>query len=133
MREYEVIVTGGDDLEDLIATALQRAGLKVVSLRSIPDFDAWLATLPDRPVEGLAAAVAAWFNSWGSGGGDYSTETCAQAVCTSDFPRQLARAIYDEISGYSKSPFDAKQLVMEAIESCLPDEDQEGILSWTNR
>lgn len=123
---YEIVVVGPADLSNVLRTALNRAGVDVISMRSAPDFDAWVDTLPDVPVPGLAAAVSAWFSSWGNGGGDVSTETCAQSACVSDHPRELAQAIYDEIAGYSKSPFDTAVLVMDALQAHLEETELGG-------
>jgi hypothetical protein len=119
MREYEITVIAGENAGETIKQALAEKGLRVESVRDIPLFDEWLETLPDCPVPGLADEVALWFRRWSNGGGDLSTEVSATEVCESDHPRELARAIYEEIAGYSKSDFDAKQLVMEALNCCL--------------
>lgn len=118
-KEYEITVIAGENAGETIKQALAEKGLRVESVRDIPLFDEWLETLPDRPVPGLADEVALWFKRWSNGGGDLSTEVSAAEACESDHPRELARVIYEEIAGYSKSDFDAKQLVMEALNCCL--------------
>lgn len=118
--EYQVIFScEGSVDEKFIRELLGKHGLHVKSVRDIVSFDDWLELLPDHDVPGLANKVLEWFEAWGMGGGDYSTEVCAEDACTCDNPRQLARSIYDAIANYAQSDFDAQELVMDAIDDCL--------------
>lgn len=97
---------------------------KTMVLMSSPckEYELWLHNLPAEPVVGLRGACWAWVRHWGNGGGDYSTEACIHAAldeAQTEIPRELAELMFDNVSGYSKSPFEASVLVMDIVKECL--------------
>lgn len=118
MAEYVITALGCANADD-IKSALAALGMTDIVVKEHETFENYLATLSDKPVKGLADEVSNWFRSWGNGGGDYSTETCARNACNSDIPRELADNIYGEIADYSKTAFEALELIQDAISESL--------------
>ena len=118
MAEYAITALGAAKVEDINA-ALAALGLKDIIVKEHEALEDYLSTLSEKPVKGLADEVSNWFRSWGNGGGDYSTETCARNACNSDIPRELAESIYGEIADYSKTAFEALELIQDAISESL--------------
>lgn len=118
MAEYAITALGTAKVEDINA-ALAALGLKDIIVKEHETLEDYLSTLSEKPVKGLADEVSNWFRSWGNGGGDYSTETCARNACNSDIPRELAESIYSEIADYSKTAFEALELIQDAISESL--------------
>ena len=104
-----------------IKEMLENTNMKELKSRTCPKFDEWLEELPDQPMEEMGERCLYWIRSWGNGGGNYTTETCAVAAISesgSDIPRELAQATYDSIV-YCLQPFDASCLVMTLIQEVL--------------
>lgn len=118
MAEYAITALGTAKAEDINA-ALAALGLKDIIVKEHETLEDYLSALSEKPVKGLADEVSNWFRSWGNGGGDYSTETCARNACNSDIPRELAESIYGEIADYSKTAFEALELIQDAISESL--------------
>lgn len=119
MLEYTITMRGSDDAEGAIREALDALGCVNIEIKSQMPFDDYLKTLGASPVEGLTREMNNWFHSWGNGGGDYSTESCARDACSSNVPRKLAEDVYDAIADYSKTPYEAAELVSDAMFDCL--------------
>ena len=110
-----------------LTSLLEDANLESILIQTCPDFHEWMETLPTEPIPELGNTCRDWIRHWGSGGGDCSTEDQIKAAIDeldpedSDVPRELADAMYCNIAEYSKTPFEASQLVMELIIGSLAD------------
>lgn len=129
--DYLITATGGVDREGVISALFAYAKMKDVNIKCHISFSSFLETLPESPIPGLASAVYNSLNSWGNGCGDISTERLGKSACTTDNPRELAKAIYDRIAGHTLIPFEASSVVMTIIgkvigelKDCDPDDGQ---------
>ena len=89
------------------------------------NFDAYVDSLPNDPIENFTQRCDDWIRCWGNGGGDLSTETVLREACKvdkSNNPRVLARALYESIVDYTKTSFDAASMVSTVINECLNEE-----------
>jgi len=120
-----VQITGVIDSDmkfNFIKTFLEKAGMTKINFRTLPQFDDWQSELPKESIPGLSNDCLDWIRHWGNGGGDQSSETCISDAIknlNSENPAELADAILESVSGYSKSEFDAIGLTIEMIDSCI--------------
>lgn len=126
MLEYTITMRGDDDAEAAIRKALKALGCDNIEIMSYIPFEDYLKTLGTSPVKGLAREMSSWFHEWGNGSGDYPTESCARDACSSDIPRKLAEDVYDAIVGRSYPPYEAVELVSDAMFDCLTDCESNG-------
>ena len=101
---------------------LGAAGVSQITIKTLPQFDDWLANLPKKSIKGLEAECLDWIRAWGNGGGDASSEDCIteaieQLKC--NIPFKIARTVYNSVVDYSKSEFEAAGLTIEMINSCI--------------
>ncbi|MCL2578153.1 MAG: hypothetical protein FWE27_08925 [Defluviitaleaceae bacterium] len=116
------VVTDAKTIDQIIKNKLAEIGMMEIVINTLPHFDDWLAGLSKLKLSGLSSACLDWVRNWGNGGGDQSSETCiTDAInnCGSDIPAVLAEAIFNSVSGYSKSKFDAAGLTIEIIDGCI--------------
>jgi hypothetical protein len=119
--EITGIIADNADTKKLKAQ-LESLGISNIIIKTLPQYDDWLSSLPSESVPGLKDACLAWIRYWGIGGGDSSTETCIADAITalkSDKPKELADAIYKSIADYTKTPFEAAGLTMELLNNCI--------------
>ena len=112
-----------------IEMLLEAAGISESNIRTIPQYDEWLANLSKKRIPGLKDACLDWIHHWGSGGGDQSSEDCitdAIEQLNSNVPANLANAIYNSVVDYTKTEFGAAQLTIEMIDGCIEDIEQAG-------
>jgi hypothetical protein len=110
---------------------LEGINLEQVLMETCSCYSDWLETLSEEPISGLAEACRSWIHHWGQGGGDCSTEDQIKSAIDdleSDSPKGLADAMYCAVAEYSKTPFEASVLVMDIMNECLPEcqENAEG-------
>jgi len=126
--EITGIIDESVNLEN-IKMLLEAAGISENKVRTIPQYDDWLANLPKKSIKGLKDACFDWIRYWGSGGGDQSSEDCitdAIELLESDVPAKLANAIYNSVVDYTKTEFEAAQLTIEMIDGSMEELEQEG-------
>ena len=101
---------------------LEAAGFSEVNIKTIPQYDDWLVNLPKENIPGLNIECQQWIRYWCNGGGDESNKILiidALETLESDVPDKLADAIYNNISGYSKSEYEAMCLTIEIIDDSI--------------
>jgi hypothetical protein len=93
-----------------------------VKVRVLPDWDAWLAALPNEPVDDFQERFTNWFLDYGA-----NTDAGTYKLCltlgdydfATDVPRDIAEIAKDLVAGSSISDFDVMNLIMTAIDECL--------------
>lgn len=124
---YDYSITAiGEELDDnKIKSALEALGLSEVLIEKLLNFDAYVESLPNGPIENFALRCDDWIRCWGNGGGDLSTEAVLREACKADKsnnPRVLARTLYESIVNYTKTSLDASSMVATIINECLNEE-----------
>ena len=102
-----------------LKTLLESAGVSQVIIKSIPQYDDWLENLPKENIPGLSDECLDWIRHWCNGGGDESSKTLitdAIKNLNSDMPSELADAIFNSVTDYSKTEYEAKSLTITIIE-----------------
>ncbi len=123
--DYSINAIGTELDETTIKSALEALGLSEVLVEKLLNFDAYVESLPNNPVEDFTLKCDDWIRCWGNGGGDLSTETVLRDACKADKsnnPRVLARALYEAIADYTKRSFEASSMVATIINECLNEE-----------
>ncbi len=123
--DYSINAIGAELDETTIKSALEALGLSEVLVEKLLNFDAYVESLPNNPVEDFTQKCDNWIRCWGNGGGDLSTETVLRDACKADKsnnPRVLARALYEAIADYTKRSFEASSMVATIINECLNEE-----------
>ena len=126
--EITGIIDESVNLEN-IKMLLEAAGISDGNIKTISQYDDWLANLSKKSIKGLKDACLDWIRYWGSGGGDQSSEDCITDTIEqlkSNVPAKLANAIYNSIVDYTKTEFDAAQLTIEMIDGSIEDIEQAG-------
>lgn len=124
---YDYTITAiGEKLDDeKIKSALEALGLSEVLVEKLLNFDAYVESLPNGPIENFALRCDDWIRCRGNGGGDLSTETVLRDACKADKsnnPRVLARTLYESVVDYTRTSFTASTMVATIINECLNEE-----------
>lgn len=120
--DYAISATGKKISEQNIKEVLEKIGLEDVQVECLLNFDAYVESLPDKDMPGLADACLDWIRHYGIGGGDYSTENCMRMGCEgceSDNPRVIANAMYGQICGYCKTSFQSAGIVHDCLTEAM--------------
>lgn len=123
--DYSISAIGGAVEEEKIAEALEKLGFSQIVVEKLMNFEAYVKSLPSAPIDGLTEKCNDYIRCWGNGGGDLLTGNMLQDACTRDKsnnPQILAIALYKAIVNYTKTAFEASNLVSTIINSCLKDE-----------
>lgn len=128
---YSITGIGSLDLNEL-ALKLRELGLHQFSYHESPSIEAYLHSLPDAHIPGLADKADDWIRCWGSGGGDLSTETRLRDAideCPKDITAKgLAEAMYDSIAEDYKTRFESAVLVRDALSEAMKELERGGDL-----
>ena len=117
-------IIAADAAIETIQALLETAGVTKIGIITHPYYYDWLENLPKERIPGLGNACLDWIRHWCSGDGDQSSETCiidAIETLGSDVPVELAEAVYDSVTDYSKSKFEAAGLTIEMVDGCIED------------
>ncbi len=123
--DYSITAIGAELDDDKIKSALGALGLSEIVVEKLLNFDAYVESLPNNPIEDFTQKCDNWIRCWGNGGGDLSTETDLREACEADKsnnPRVLARALYESIVNYTRTSFEASSMVATIINECLNEE-----------
>jgi len=115
------LVVGEKQMDATLAAALERLDMEELDTRFDKQFSAWLETLSDAPLDGLAGACASYLRHWGSGGGSYRIERAATAACVTDRPVRLAILLYAAIRTEGTDAIVTCQLIQDMFETAATD------------
>jgi len=107
---------------DTLTSLLADTNIEEILIKTCPDFNEWMESLPVEQIPGLGDACHEQIRHWGIGGGDSSTESQIKDSIEnlgSDVPKELANAMYNSVVDYSKTPFEASVLIMDIIKDSL--------------
>ncbi|MCX7923859.1 MAG: hypothetical protein N3B21_17885 [Clostridia bacterium] len=125
MKKKDLVFTatfkGSDIDEEVVKAVLKNMGAKDIDLSYSMRIEDYIEELPDKDISGFYNSCYEWITHWGSGGGDYSTESCIKDSSDSDNPRQFAQAAYDSIVDYTKSEMEAVALIATMVNAVLYD------------